>query len=317
MRDELSDQLRRYGEGLERSMRSVEPGGSSTGGAASGRRRWSRGAYLVAALAAAVVLVTIGVAVLAADDDSVTTAEGSPVRPVPTRPPAFPTTTSSSASVITVEGTATWVGGPDPRASLRVGACRAGSQDCTPVLFDSVGPDGAFRLEMRAGSPTEEWTVAAYVALGDFGCVMNCVAWRGAQVGPTVTVSLTDPPAGPVELSVSARVIDVYVRDRDGNPFEGGGVLVADARCPDDGCEGEFARMFSDASGVDGLARIVVDPTISYHLHGQAMNTGWPNPELMIGTNTFWKSEEVILRGAEIDDGQVFLVNGGPSEPSE
>jgi hypothetical protein len=153
-----------------------------------------------------------------------------------------------------------------------------------------------------------EWRVAAYVTT-DAGCIFDC-DWRSAQVGLAATVSASQPPQD-LQLSVSARVVGLFVRDRDGNPFPGGGVHVNDVRCT--GCTGsDLAPMFLQASDRDGAVAIVVDPSLVYDIVGQAVGTGWTGGTDVDGT-TMWFSEPVTTQGRDLAEGTVIRVDGGPA----
>ena len=298
MPDELLDQLRRYGEAVERSVRRDD---TAVGATPLRRRR------VLLAAAAVVALVVGGAVVTQLDrDDAPTDLDVTgPDLTVPTTPTT--PTTPASGVVALARGTATWVGTPDDRATLRVGACPVGNQapNCPDLRTTSVAEDGGFVLPLPAGSG--DWRVAAYVATAS-GCVFDC-DWRGAQLGPTVQVSAADPPDD-LELTVSARVVGLFVRDRDGNPFDGGGVHVNDVRCT--GCtRTDMAPMFLMASARDGAVTIVVDPTLVYELVGQAVGTGWPGGTDVNG-KTMWFSESLVMDGADVVEGTVLRVDGAP-----
>lgn len=238
--------------------------------------------------------------------DAVTTTTGA----VTAAQDAIPTPASDPPSVTTISGTANWAT-RDPRGDLRVGACPASDPQpaCPHLRTVEAAADGAFTLALPA-DVASTWLVAAYVIATPGGCVFHC-QWRGAQAGPTTSVSIGDVPAA-VELTVSARVVDVLVRDRNGQPFEGGGVQASDLRCtddPPDECRGEHASMFVRAAG-DGSTRLVLDPTAHYELHGQATNTGWPDPAWTHEGSTFWFSPSLTTTGADLPEGHVFHVDG-------
>jgi hypothetical protein len=293
--NDIEDQLRRYGEASERHALADEPIMLDTVS-----RRPARNAFLAVA-AGLVVVVAVGVLVVRADDDSARVSIAGP-------PP-----TGDAPLLPTIRGTATWTGGPDERGSLRVGACPADDQSprCPAMRSTDVAADGSFTLGLPADS-SSDWKVAAYVTPSIAGCVFTC-EWRGAQVGPVTTVAVDQPPAT-IELTVAARIIDVFVRDSRGEPFAGGGVQVTDLRCTGTpaACRGELAPMFMTASATDGATRLVVDPSISYEFHGQATNTGWPNPAWTNNGSTFWFSPNITRYGRELTEGYVFLVDGAP-----
>lgn len=116
-------------------------------------------------------------------------------------------------------------------------------------------------------------------------------------------------------LSISARVVDVLVRDRSGKPFAGGGVQVTDARCSADPCPNGIVPMFVQASAIDGAVRLVVDPGRTYVMHRQATNTGWSDPQWTNEGNTFWFSPDIRISGSDLSDGYVFRVEGEPATP--
>ena len=244
--------------------------------------------------------------------------------PAPTTPTTTagasptPTTTSTPTTApkfTSVRGTATWTGGRDSRATLRVGACPVGNTETacgSAWRVADVGPDGSFELLLPTDGSPRDWNVAALVSHGQYDCAFNCY-WRTSQAGRPTTISDGSPPST-LELSVAARVVDVFVRDRNNRPFAGGGVFVRDIRCPERPCPSDQAPMYSQASSTDGAARIIVDPALTYDLFGMAQNTGWPNPKY---TNpdgsTSWHSPEIRRKGSEITEGYVFLVDGAPA----
>lgn len=312
MPDELLDQLRRYGEALERS---ILPGESGRAVVVSLPSRGPRRRVLAVAAASFVVVAGAALVALARDDprlDHVTTAED----PASTSTaPVDATTTRVAPLMTTLNGSASWTGGPDARATLRVGACPVDAQPGCPELRSaSVEPDGSFALVLPIESESRQWRLAAYVTLDDGACVFNCqfpARPQGAVVGPSMTVSPSDPPQAST-LPVAARVVDVYVRDRDGKPFVGGGVQVTDLRCRTGECPDGLTAMFVPASDVDGAARVVVDPSATYEVHGQASNTGWPEPQYMNDGSAFWFSPAYEVKGSDLRDGHVFLVDGAP-----
>lgn len=132
-------------------------------------------------------------------------------------------------------------------------------------------------------------------------------------IGPAATISDAASTES-LRLTVTARVVDVFVRDRNDQPFEGGGLLVTDRRCPESPCPDGQARSFAAASSTDGSVRIVVDPAETYDLMGMAQNTGWPNPLITRPDGSgSWHSPTFTARGSDIDEGQVFLVDGAPA----
>ena len=228
------------------------------------------------------------------------------------------TTTAGSGSsprVTAIRGTATWIGGRDPRARLEVGACPVGSSEHTcgdEWRVTEVRPDGSFELFLPTEDSPRDWNVVALVSPSQYSCAFNCT-WRVSQAGTPTTISDATPPAA-LDLSVSARVVDVFVRDRNNQPFAGGGVFVRDIRCPENPCPSDRAPMYSQSSSTDGAARIVVDPALTYDLFGMAQNTGWANPQYTNSDgSTSWHSPTIRRKGSDVVEGYVFLVNGAPS----
>ena len=294
MPDDLLDQLRRYGEAVERNTMRREP--------APLVGRPSRRPRVLLAAAACLVLVAGGVVVAALDgEDSPTGLDV--VGPEPTT-----ATSVAPAAVALVRGTAKWDGTTDDRATFRVAACPVGSQarNCPDMRTTSIADDGRFVLPLPTASG--EWRVAAYVST-DPGCVFDC-DWRSALLGPSVKVSTAEPPQD-LALTVSARVVGLFVRDRDGNPFAGGGVHVNDVRCTSSCAGTDLAPMFLGASERDGAVAIVVDPSLVYELLGQAVGTGWAGGTDVNG-QTMWFSERTIMDGADLVEGMVIRVDGGP-----
>ena len=306
MPDPIVDQLRRYGDRLEdvlvaRDVVTVGHGRRAT--------RWSRSAVAVAA--ASVVLVVGAAAVLLRDEapeTTVATERGpQPSAPAPPAPTAL-------------AGTATWEG-RDARAELRVAACPDDdlAVACPTMRTTSVADDGSFTLALPPDAPSaRRWRVVAYVQAGVGSCVFNCEfprAPRNAVTGPAVTVTSAATGRAPLRLTVAARVVDVAVRDRNGDVFSGGGVQATDARCDGSSCPNDVVPMFVQAS-TDGSVRLTLDPSASYEIHGQATNTGWPDPAWTNDGSTFWFSPSVLVSGDELADGHVFLVDGAPAGPT-
>ena len=310
---DLEDQLRSYGEAAERRSLAVQSVVREV------PRRRAR--HLIAAAAAGIVVV--GAALVATNDGDVehVSVADSPVTSMPSTTEATPPSTATPTTVATsvpprlatIEGTATWVEGRDERAVLRVGACPVDevAAGCPTMRSIAVDADGSFELALPTDG-AREWNVAAYVIASPSGCVFDC-EWRGAQVGPATQISLDAPPDA-VALTVTARVVDVFVRDSRGEPFTGGGVQVTDLRCTDraPACRSEVAPMFMQAAAEDGAVRLVVEPSTRYEVHGQATNTGWDDPAWTNDGNTFWFSESIEVHGRDLEEGYVFLIDGAP-----
>ena len=320
MPDDLTEQLRRYGEAVENHVLSdgaaenhrVYSDSDSGVGIPVGRRR--PGVPL--ATAAALVLLIGGVLTAASRD-------GSRRAPLSTGGPEATAATTSEPAVVPgkvdrVTGTATWAGGRDGRAELRVGACPEDDNTlgCPSMRSTAVADDRSFTLVLPTAKSPKRWDVVAYVSTTTPACVFNCQfpeAPRNAVVGDTVTVATAPSPPHELALSVSARVIDVHVRDRNGDAFAGGGVQATDLRCRQSECPDDLVPTFVMASPETGAVRLVLDPDVTYELHGQATNTGWPDPALVNDGNTFWFSAELTLKGSELDDGFVFTIDGAPA----
>lgn len=239
-------------------------------------------------------------------------ATTSPVPPATAAPSSA--TTTSPPTTPPVRGTATWIGGRDPRGVLRVGACPASQSaaGCPGWRWAVVASDGSYELPLSAGGSARDWKVAAFVSISESYCVFNC-EWRNVQVGPSVTVSDSAPPQS-LDLTVAARIVDVFVRDRNNRPFEGAGVMVRDVRCPRIPCPYDLSPMYSRASSANGAARIVVDSDADYELEGMAANTGWANPQYTSSEGSqFWFSPTLKAKGSGVPEGHTFLVDGAPS----
>jgi hypothetical protein len=293
--DEPTEQLRRYGDALERHIGQSEIAVTSI---PRQRSRW------LLSVAAAIALVAVGavVALQRHEPRAGQVATDGPASTIPTG--SGPTTVSGSIS---------WVG-RDARAVLRVAACPESDSElaCGSGQTATAADDGTFTLTLPA-TTSRAWRVAAYVAPRST-CVFNCrfpEAPRNAILGETFTV-----PAGTVSeamaFTVTARVLEVSVRDRDGRPFNGGGVQATDVGCSTSDCAGD-ASMFAMASPIDGSVVLVLHPDVTYVLHGQATNTGWPDPQWTHDGSTFWFSPDLTVKGRELDDGHVFTVEGGPA----
>jgi len=333
--DQLTDQLRRYGDALEEHIDS--PSAAMVVALPTRPRR----RQVLAAAVAAVVLVGVGAFVLARDDASTvpvttddkdtterstTTTTAAVDEPTPTTiATGSPTTTSSTTTTAPareshVRGSVDWIG-RDPRGVLRVGACPSSDTalGCPSMVVTTVADDGSFDLTLPAVPDGARWHVAAYVAVpASEGCVFTCV-WekKPRDVVRSEVVDVEPNVDQTRSFSVSARVIDVFVRDRNGNPFAGGGVQATDARCQaasSGGCPEDKVPMFVPSSPADGAARLVLDTNVRYDLHGQAANTGWADPQWTNDGNEFWFSPEETVSGAELDEGHVFYVDGAPAE---
>ena len=323
---DLLEQLRSYGEAVE--AEAVRIGDRDP---VVVRPWWRRPVVLVAAAVLAVVALGGTAMRLIRTSD-----EGGLVRTLPatrpdgaatTTPEPSPTTTAGNDATTTttapprltiVRGVATWTGAPDDRATVLVAACLVGDSGsgCPSQRSTAVSPDGSFELSLpRADSP-QDWKVAAAVDVGGGGGTTSCIFscdWRTAMVGPATTISDAAPPDS-LRLSVAARVVGVYVRDRNGQTFQGGAVMVGDTRCTQSPCPDGQSKVYSLASSTDGAALIVVDPSATYDLSGVAQNTGWPNPEMTLSNgNTWWDSATVRAKGSAIPEGQTFLVDGAPA----
>lgn len=307
---DLLDQLRQYGEAVERMAAEVEPATFRQTPRPRSRPNW-----WMAVAAAASALVLTGAVLRLIDDgdrDPTTVVVSPPTMVVPTTVPPRATIVPEDP---TVRGRVTWTGGPDDRGQLRVGACPSDRQEpgCPGMQSTDVAPDGRFALALPPNIASGQWDVAAYVTVDEQDCVFYCT-WQGARVGAVTPVSEAAPPAD-VQLTVGARVLDLYVRDRNGDPFEGGGVMVSDIRCTTGTCPPELAQSFKAASPADGRARVVVALDRTYEIAGIAQGKDWPNPRY-IGTTTFWSSPAVTARGSEVDDGLVLYVDGAPGDPT-
>jgi hypothetical protein len=237
---------------------------------------------------------------------------------------ATTTSTPSEATTTTVvpptslHGTATWTGGRDPRGALLVAACPVAEQPgCASWRLTEAASDGSFELLLPKQDSPRDWkVVAAAVVDGEFSraCVFGCT-WRSVVIGPPTTISDANPPES-LNLSVAARVVDVYVRDRNNQPFDEGGLMVTDTRCPQAPCPDGQAPLFRQVSPTptDGLTRIVVDPAAMYDLTGMAFNQPWPNPQFTRSDGTTsWHSPTVQYKGSAIPESLVLRVNGGPA----
>jgi hypothetical protein len=315
MVDQLSDQLRRYGGALEEHL-------LGDGVVTSSAPRWYRDRRVLAA-AAVVLMAGAGVALFVPtdDDERPTDVQSTDGRHPVLAPPetTAPTVTADPSSTTSttvglapaVRGTATWTGGPDQRGLLRVAACPVDDgPGCPGIRTTNVTESGTFVLALPSGSG--QWRVGAYVVASGAACIFNC-EWRQTVLGPTTVVAADEPGQG-LQLTVRARVLEVHVVDRNGNPFRGAALMVEDAQCPDDRCEGsDRATMFYSAPGDDGVIRVVVDPGVLYEFTGYAVNTGWDSPGYSAGGQSWWMSETETLQGSEVVDGRTFRVEGAPS----
>lgn len=358
MTDELTDQLRRYADALEDHLTSSQPAPVVPLPTRSRRRP------LLAAAAAIVVAVAVSAFVVASDDDTsvpvrtdeshgkpttTTTVVEDPTSTTvtveePSSSTSTPgqrattvtvpggdttTTTSSSPREARVRGSADWPG-RDPRGELFVGACPSNDTKvgCWSMRAAAVAADGTFDLTLPAMPSGTTWRIAAFVSVEQpHGCVFSC-SWADAPLnvvrGEVLTVDANVDQT--LALAVSARIVDVFVRDRNGDPFPsgtrtsdryGGGVQATDMRCLNDArCPEDKVQMFRLAAAKDGATRLVVNPGVRYDFHGQALNMrsqGWTDPQWTNNGDEFWFSPDEVLSGAELDEGHVFRVDGAPS----
>lgn len=307
-RPELPDQLRRYGEAVERLAADAVDAGARPPDV----RSWPPPRRLLLAVAA-VVAMLLGLTVLrpTGGDRSTDVVAVGPLADTTSSVPPPGTAPPTSTDPVVV-GDATWTGGPDVRGELRVGACPVDEQRpaCPGWQSALVAADGAFELVLPPSVSSGAWEIAAYVTVARDDCVFRC-PWQGATVGPSSTVEPASPPAR-VRLAVEARVVDLVVGDRDGRPFDGGGVLLRDVRCPEPPCTDGLVAMFKQAAPVDGRVRVVVDPSRTYVVHGQALDTGWSDPQLTRDGHEYWTSPEFTTTGRGLRDGTVLRVDGAP-----
>ena len=244
------------------------------------------------------------------------TTVAAPTTPASTDASPSPSTTVTPARVTSVRGTATWVG-RDPRAAVIVAACPVGQTEpgCPGFRITEAAADGSFELLLPTTDSPGSWKIVAGVVVDapySRSCVFSCT-WRTMTIGPAATIS-DSAPTDSLSLTVTARVVDAFVRDRNNQPFEGGGLMVTDTRCPQSPCPDGQAPNWSAASATDGAVRFVVDPSATYELMGIAQNTGWPNPQnTRPDGGTSWYSPTITAKGSAIQEGQVFFVNGAPA----
>lgn len=353
MVDELTDQLRRYADALEDQLTSTRPAPVVPMPARPRRRQ------LLAAAAAIVVAVGVGAFVVAREDDTtvpvrtddgeVTATTTTMVEDASTTTAAAedPSTTSPDENAATttiqesptttmpareahVRGSADWPG-RETRGELFVGACPSTDTGvaCRTMRVTPVAGDGSFDVNLPPVPGASTWRVAAFVSVEHASwqpCVFSC-SWADAPLnvvrGEVVIVEANVDQT--LALSVSARVVDVFVRDRNGEPFPGsadandkygGGVQATDTRCTTATCPEDKVQMFRMASPTDGATRLVVNPDVRYGFHGQALNMGWSDPQWTNNGDEFWFSPEEFMSGAELDEGHVFYVDGAPAGSS-
>jgi hypothetical protein len=215
-----------------------------------------------------------------------------------------------------IAGTVTWLGSPDPRATLRVSACRSDdtSEGCTSGVEEAVvDPDGSYRLYLPYEGTGTSWDVVAHVATDAPACVFRC-PWRGIQAGRAVTLTAPRDDPAPVDLVVTARIVAVRVLDPGGSPFRSGtatesAVMVRHLACGD-ACEGNLVMQVAHA-GADGTALVVVDPADDYELTAYAIGTGWPDPWLDGRGQPFHFSEGFRSAGRLIPESLELTVRPG------
>jgi hypothetical protein len=211
--------------------------------------------------------------------------------------PAGASETEPTPAAFTVEGTVTWVGGPDSRATIRVGACPIDEQGpgCPSLRTTAVAADGSYSLALPHGRPST-WNLFAAISVG------SSSPPRSFAVGTSTEVTVPRSPQPPVPLTIAARAVGLRVVDGEGNAFpEGTASAMAIPTST-----GEWSVAGADANG-DVL--LFIDPAIEYSVNAFATNTGWPDPWVSPdGTEFHFSQQSVTALGADLDEGSTFVI---------
>jgi hypothetical protein len=210
--------------------------------------------------------------------------------------PAGAAGTKPSPAAFTVEGSVTWLGGPDSRATLGVGACAIGESgpNCPSLRTTTAAADGSYSLALPYGRPST-WNVFALVTVGE---LFPPDSW--AVSAPTEVI-VPRSPLDPVSLTISTRTVGVRVVDGEGNAFpeRTAGIMATQPST------GWMSGGWTDAAG---NVLLFLDPTMEYDFTAMATNTGWSNPWVSPDGTEFHFSQTVRALGADLAEGTTFVV---------
>jgi len=211
--------------------------------------------------------------------------------------PAGASGTEPTPAAFTVEGTVTWVGGPDSRATVSVGACPIDEQGprCPSFRRTTAAADGSYTLALPYGRPSS-WNVFAIISVG------SSFPGVSIAVGASTEVTVPRSPHAPLPLAISTRAVGMRVVDGEGNAFPEGTASVMASPTSTVG----WSVAGADANG-DAL--LFVDPAVEYNVNAFALNTGWPDPWVSPdGTEFHFSQNGVTALGANLEEGSTFVI---------
>lgn len=216
--------------------------------------------------------------------------------------PAGAAGTEPTPPAFTVEGTVTWLGGPDSRAVLHVGACLVGEMGpggefCPSLRTATVAADGSYALALPYGKPST-WNLFAIIAVGPY----PLAAPTSFAMGPVRELTVPRQPDQPVPLTISTRAVGLRVVDFEGAAFPEGTAAVMAIPTS--------TRWWSVANAdAEGNVLLFVDPAVEYNVNAFATNTGWPDPWVSPdGTEFHFSVQGLTVLGADIPEGMTFVV---------
>jgi hypothetical protein len=223
--------------------------------------------------------------------------------------PAGAAGTESTPPAFTVEGSFTWVGGPDSRATQAVGACpvEQPGPGCASLRLATVAADGSYSLGLPYGKPST-WNVFPILSFGG----ESFYPPLSFRIGPSTEVTVPRSPHAPVPLTISARAVGLRVVDSEGGIFPANTALVLASTDP----EAPVGPAEWSSGGTDAAGNVLlfVDPTALYYVTAMALNTGWPDPTSVgdDGTTFHNADETLLLLGADIEEGTTFVIPKPP-----
>lgn len=212
--------------------------------------------------------------------------------------PAGAAGTKPTPPAFTVEGTFTWIGGPDSRVAQAVGACpveQPGQTLCADpadLRLATVAADGSYSVGLPYGKPST-WNVFPILSYGSesFYPPLNF------RFGPSTEVTVPRSPV-PVPLTISARAVGLRVVDSEGGIFPANTAMVMATTDPEDPVgPSEWNIGGTDAAGNTVL---FVDPATLYYVTAIATDDG--------GTTFHNATETLLLLGADIEEGTTFVI---------
>ena len=215
--------------------------------------------------------------------------------------PAGAAGTEPTPPAFTVEGSFTWVGGPDSRATQAVGACpveQPGQTLCASpadLRFAAVAGDGSYSLELPYGKPST-WNVFPILAYGG----ESFYPPLSFRFGATAEVTVPRSPQSPVPLTISARAVGLRVVDSEGGIFPANTAFVLASTDP--AAPVGPAEWSIGGTDADGNVLLFVDPTALYYVTAMMYD----------GTTYHNADETLLLLGADIEEGTTFVIPKPP-----